>query len=172
MTKYEELQHIIQIKSNTLAAAKARKECWQKIADCLNANNQSGTKRTWEQVRNKYKNIIQSANRKKAEGNRTGGGPPPPAFTPAEELALCSHQGRPILEGVEGGVSSSPCGSGSSQLQAKLLQVEAGTIQLLPPPSQRLTSPEVDEETVSVCSTRPRMVHCSKYKSQCRFPHT
>ena len=30
--QYEEFKHIIQAKSNT-AAAKARKECWQKISD-------------------------------------------------------------------------------------------------------------------------------------------
>ena len=37
MTEYEELKHVINVKSNTVTAAKARKECWQKIADSLNA---------------------------------------------------------------------------------------------------------------------------------------
>ena len=34
--KYEEFKHIIQAKSNTVDAAKTRKECWQKIADSVN----------------------------------------------------------------------------------------------------------------------------------------
>ena len=35
LQQYEEFNHIIQAKSNT-DAAKARKECWQKIADSVN----------------------------------------------------------------------------------------------------------------------------------------
>ena len=58
-----------------------------------------------------------AANRKKNEATTTGGGPPPKGFTPAEELALSSNQGWPLMEGVEGGISSDPGGS-SSQTQA------------------------------------------------------
>ena len=36
LQQYEEVNHIIQAKSNT-DAAKARKKCWQKIADPVNA---------------------------------------------------------------------------------------------------------------------------------------
>ncbi|CAK6970967.1 hypothetical protein D5F01_LYC11269 [Scomber scombrus] len=39
LQKYEEFKHIIQAKSNTVAAAKARKERWQKIADSVNSVN-------------------------------------------------------------------------------------------------------------------------------------
>ena len=44
----------------------------------------------------------------------TGGGFPPKDFTPAEELALSSNQGRPMMEGVQGGMSSDPGGSSSA----------------------------------------------------------
>ena len=37
LTKYEEFRPVIMVRSNTVAAATARKECWQKIADSLNA---------------------------------------------------------------------------------------------------------------------------------------
>jgi len=33
-------------------------------------------------------------------------GPPPEDLTPAEELALTSNRGRPLVEGIEGGTSS------------------------------------------------------------------
>ncbi|KAK0132184.1 hypothetical protein N1851_033019 [Merluccius polli] len=45
----------------------------------------------------KHKNIIQNANRKKAEARKTGGGPPPPPLT---------NRGRPVAEGIPGGSSS------------------------------------------------------------------
>ncbi|KAJ7998091.1 hypothetical protein DPEC_G00218960 [Dallia pectoralis] len=48
-----------------------------------------------------------SANRKKAEAGRTGGGPAPPPLTEAEELALSQNKGRPVSEGISGGSSSS-----------------------------------------------------------------
>ena len=54
-----------------------------------------------------------AANRKKNYAKKTGGGPPPQDFTPAEELALSSNEGRPMMEGVEGGISSDPGGSRS-----------------------------------------------------------
>ncbi|KAF3859015.1 hypothetical protein F7725_021414 [Dissostichus mawsoni] len=69
--------------------------------------------RTWEQTKIKYKNIIQSANRKIKEQRKTGGGPPPAEFTPAEELALSNKKGRPLMVGVEGGFSTDPGGSSS-----------------------------------------------------------
>ncbi len=35
--KYEEYKHVFQARSNTVSDAKAREECWRKIADCVNA---------------------------------------------------------------------------------------------------------------------------------------
>ncbi|KAK0144351.1 hypothetical protein N1851_017277 [Merluccius polli] len=79
-------------KCNTAAAAKGRETAWENIASRVNACNPAGEKRTWQQLKMKYKNIVQtdfySANRKKADARKTGGGPAPPPLTQAEELAL------------------------------------------------------------------------------------
>ena len=47
-----------------------------------------------------------SANRKRADARKTGGGPPPPRFTEVEELAVSQTAGRPVAEGIPGGTSS------------------------------------------------------------------
>ncbi|KAL7385936.1 hypothetical protein ABVT39_002109 [Epinephelus coioides] len=110
---YEKYKTIITAKSNTVSANKAREECWQKIADRVNACGTNTVRRTWQQIRTKHKNIIQSANRKKNEMRKTGGGPAPPQYTASEELALANNEGRPIMEGIEGGIKSDPCASSS-----------------------------------------------------------
>ncbi|XP_054640708.1 uncharacterized protein LOC129186446 isoform X2 [Dunckerocampus dactyliophorus] len=62
----------------------------------------------------KYKNIIQSANRKKAEGRKMSGEPAlapmptPPLKEEEEELVLCQGAGRPVVDGIPGGISSQP----------------------------------------------------------------
>ncbi|CAM4423676.1 unnamed protein product [Leuciscus chuanchicus] len=48
----------------------------------------------------KHKNILQKANRKKAEARLTGGGPPPPPLTPSEELALSLNKGLLAFQGA------------------------------------------------------------------------
>uniref|UniRef100_A0A1A7WR44 Myb/SANT-like DNA-binding domain-containing protein n=2 Tax=Iconisemion striatum TaxID=60296 RepID=A0A1A7WR44_9TELE len=84
---YEEYGHVFRKKSNTAAASKERKAAWEKIAARVNACNSSGEKRTWIQLKMKYKNLIQKANRKRAEARKTSGGPPPAAsLLEAEEL--------------------------------------------------------------------------------------
>ena len=50
--------------------------------------------------------MLHCSYKKKTEASATGGGPPPENLTPAEELALTSNQGRPLVEGIEGGTSS------------------------------------------------------------------
>ena len=40
--------------------------------------------------------------------NTTGRGTAPPPFTTSEELALANNEGRPMMVGVEEGVSSDP----------------------------------------------------------------
>ncbi|KAK0155343.1 hypothetical protein N1851_002300 [Merluccius polli] len=110
---YGDFLHIFRKKSNTAAAAKQRETAWEKIASRVNACNPAGEKRTWQQLKMKYKNIVQtdfySANRKKADARKTGGGPAPPPLTVAEELALSHNTGRPVAEGIPGGSSSSEC---------------------------------------------------------------
>ncbi|XP_034047410.1 uncharacterized protein LOC117528897 [Thalassophryne amazonica] len=144
---YEEFTEMIHAKGNTAKAAKTRKEGWQKVADKLNTINTS-TPRTWEQVKVKYKNIRQTANRKKAELKKTWGGPVGSDITTDEELIVHQHIQRPILEPIEGGTSSSEtmtrCSSGD------FISVTGNMVSLLPVPEQRDddTGDVVDEETV------------------------
>ncbi|KAL0969847.1 hypothetical protein UPYG_G00233160 [Umbra pygmaea] len=106
MTAYAAYEPTFKRKSNTMAAAKERELAWQKIAERVNACNPTGTKRTWQQLKMKYKNILQTANRKKADARRTGGGPP--TLSEAEEMALSHKSRRPITEGISGVTSSDP----------------------------------------------------------------
>ncbi|XP_051968774.1 pro-neuregulin-3, membrane-bound isoform-like isoform X3 [Xyrauchen texanus] len=76
------------------------------MPESLRRTNMTGPKRTWQLVKIKYKNILQTAVKKKACVSGTGGGPPSPEFTPAEELALDINKGRPVLEGIQGGTAT------------------------------------------------------------------
>ncbi|KAK0133466.1 hypothetical protein N1851_030991 [Merluccius polli] len=107
MRSYGESQRVFRKKYNTAAAAKERETAWENIAAWVNACNPAGEKRTWQQLKMKYKNIVQTANRKKADARKTGGGPAPPPLTEAEALALSQNIGRPVAEGIPGGSSSS-----------------------------------------------------------------
>ncbi|XP_050957722.1 uncharacterized protein LOC127158755 [Labeo rohita] len=150
MQKYNEFKHVLQARSNTVSAAKAREDCWRKIADSVNACNPN-SKRTWQQIRTKYKNILQSANRKKCDGRKTGGGPPPPEYTVAEELALSNSEGRPIMDGISGARQSDP-GAGSSK---QVTVVDGNTVALLKPShihAVSQTESVTNEETLSACS--------------------
>ncbi|XP_039538961.1 uncharacterized protein LOC120491741 [Pimephales promelas] len=148
MLAYEEYKPIIMKKSNTAAYAKERQLAWQKITDRVNACNPSGAKRTLCQVKMKHKNILQKANRKKAEARLTGGGPPPPPLTPSEELALSLNKGRPVVDGIPEGTSSEFASSHNNS--SDLVQFADGRIVLLDPPetTQSVTIDD-DEETTS-----------------------
>ncbi|XP_035392196.1 myb/SANT-like DNA-binding domain-containing protein 3 isoform X2 [Electrophorus electricus] len=106
---FEEYKAIITAKCNTAAAAKSRVEAWQKIAERLNASNPSNVKRTWQQVKVKYKNIVQS-NRKRAQKQRLGGGLAMIGFTRAEEQGLWQIRGHPSKDGITYGSSSEQAG--------------------------------------------------------------
>ncbi|KAK7933926.1 hypothetical protein WMY93_004822 [Mugilogobius chulae] len=69
---YEEERDILTAKSNTSTASKLREEAWQRIADKINAASDSGYKRSWQQVKIKHKNIIQSARRRRTEMLKNG----------------------------------------------------------------------------------------------------
>ncbi|CAL8349036.1 unnamed protein product [Boreogadus saida] len=130
MQAYAEQVPIFTKKSNTAAAARAREGAWQEIAEQVNANNPSCPKRTWQQMKMKYKNIVQTANRKKAEARKTGGGPPPAPLTVAEEMALSQQSMRPVAEGIPGGSSSDPP---TPQDRSAFIRVTDGVIALLEP---------------------------------------
>ncbi|KAK0131223.1 hypothetical protein N1851_034089 [Merluccius polli] len=101
MPAYGKYEHIFRRRCNTAAAAKERETQGRTLLP-----ESTREKRTWKQLKMKHKNIIQNANRKKAEARKTGGGPPPPPLTEAEELALSQNRGRPVAEGIPGGSSS------------------------------------------------------------------
>nr|XP_015213721.1 PREDICTED: uncharacterized protein LOC107078715 isoform X2 [Lepisosteus oculatus] len=164
MENYEKEKSVLTARNNTLAAAKAREDAWQRIADKLNACTTMGVKRTWKQVKTKYKNIIQSANKKKREERKTGEGSPLQDFSPADELhSLVQDQGRPIKDGrLRGSCSqqASPTITRSSD------KVTSGSVSLPDPRPKILDKGELatlvrDEETISVFSD-----HVKRSRSQ------
>ncbi|XP_066537663.1 GT1 domain-containing protein isoform X2 [Hoplias malabaricus] len=106
---FEEYKAIITAKCNTAAAARSRVEAWKKIAERLNASNPNNVKRTWQQVKVKYKNIVQS-NRKRAQKQMLGG-ISASGFTHAEELALWQIRGRPMMDAIGWAGSSDHTGA-------------------------------------------------------------
>ncbi|XP_072571008.1 uncharacterized protein [Paramormyrops kingsleyae] len=147
MMAYAEYEHAISKKGNTIAAAKEREQAWQKIADRVNACNPAGIKRTWQQIKMKYKNIVQTANRKKAEARKTGGGPPPTPLTEAEEMALSQNTGRPMADGILGGSSSD---TAMPQDRSSYIRITDGVISVVEPPDTH----EMDEDTLSAVTGR------------------
>ncbi|XP_063759386.1 myb/SANT-like DNA-binding domain-containing protein 4 [Eleginops maclovinus] len=154
MRSYEEYKPTLAAKSNTAAANKARLGCWQQITDRVNSGT-SSAKRTWQQVKMKYKNIIQNANKKKVEIRRTGGGRAPDSFTLAEELALANNSGRVMMDGVAG-VQSNP---GAAEMSTLYVQVEGGNITTLQPPGciHPLTQDDDDDDDETL--TAPSDTH-------------
>ncbi|CAJ1084265.1 uncharacterized protein LOC128029015 isoform X2 [Xyrichtys novacula] len=94
MELYDDSRDIITKKGNTAQINKAREAAWKTIADRLNASNLGGQKRTWQQVKIKYKNILTNATKRKAQLGATGRGPPPEELTQAESLALSYNKGQ------------------------------------------------------------------------------
>ncbi|XP_029913652.1 uncharacterized protein LOC115363529 isoform X2 [Myripristis murdjan] len=155
LEKYEEEKLNIHLKSNTAAAAKSRQNAWQRIADCINACNPSGVKRTWEQVKVKHKNIIAFANRKRNLQRQAGRGGPGEKCSPAEELALTNNEARPIKDGVEAGVASNP-GSQSTHVTTygDIMEV---VVPGVPPTSDTMSQAEavdIRDEMLSTSSDR------------------
>ncbi|XP_070832595.1 uncharacterized protein [Chaetodon trifascialis] len=152
MCSYSEFQHVFRKKCNTAAAAKERETAWENIAARVNACNLAGEKRTWQQLKMKYKNIVQTANRKKADARKTGGGPAPPSLTEAEELALSHNLGMPVAEGIPGGSSSSEL---APQDTSAFIKYSDGAICVVEPPhaTTDLVTDEEHEETLSAAFT-------------------
>ncbi|XP_028456304.1 uncharacterized protein LOC114570260 [Perca flavescens] len=154
MQAYSEYEPVFREKSNTAAAANERETAWEKIVARV-ACNPVGEKRLWKQLKMKYKNIVQTANRKKAEARRTGGGPAPPPLTEAEELALSQNAGRPVAEGIPGGSSSSK--PATSQDTSAFIRYSDGVLTLVDPhvTAEVLEAKETDEEdTLSAATER------------------
>ncbi|CAL8405575.1 unnamed protein product [Arctogadus glacialis] len=131
LESYDEEKGVIMRKCNTKASAIMRNKAWQRIADRVNSCNLTAPKRTREQVKMKYKNVVQAANRKRADSRQTGSGPPI-TFTPVEELALCINAGRPGMEGIPGGTSSESPGPSPSTVNP-LVEYQDGVLLLIEP---------------------------------------
>ncbi|XP_054898374.1 uncharacterized protein LOC129367752 isoform X2 [Poeciliopsis prolifica] len=104
---YEEHAHIFSKKSNKAAEAKARQAAWKSIAARVNACN-SGERRTWMQLKMKYKNMIQKANRKRAAAQNIDSELLIPPLTEAEGLAISQSPPRPNSEGISADSSPEP----------------------------------------------------------------
>ncbi|XP_022052574.1 uncharacterized protein LOC110953059 [Acanthochromis polyacanthus] len=105
---YEEEREILTAKSNTTSASKLREEAWQRIADKINEVSDSGYKRTWQQVKVKHKNIVQTAKRRRAEVNRNEEGSATPSLTSAEEDVLHHKDSRLKVEVLPSGACVDP----------------------------------------------------------------
>ncbi|XP_038139217.1 GT1 domain-containing protein isoform X2 [Cyprinodon tularosa] len=142
---YEEEREILTAKSNTTSASKLREEAWQRIADKINAASDSGYKRTWQQVKVKHKNIIQTAKRKRAEVLRTEGGSGSPSLTSAEEDAACSKESALRMEVLPGG----SCVGNSAASDSSFMSVSGHPVLLLPVTKTEPESLSGDETDVS-----------------------
>ncbi|XP_048865807.1 myb/SANT-like DNA-binding domain-containing protein 4 isoform X3 [Brienomyrus brachyistius] len=129
LEKYEEFRGTFKAKSNTVGAAKERKACWQRIADSVNAYSANGVKRTWTQVKTKYKNIVQTANRKRGSVRQRGGGLL--QNTLVEELTLSNNEGSPLITGFQGMDATYLDPHSTMEIQSET---------------------KVDEESLSICS--------------------
>ncbi|XP_041855666.1 uncharacterized protein LOC121649136 [Melanotaenia boesemani] len=142
---YEEEREILTAKSNTTCASKQREEAWQRIADQINVVSDSGYKRTWQQVKVKHKNIVQTAKRKRAEVIRIEGGSETPSLTSAEEDVLQHRDSTLRVEVLPGGACIAPItGSDSS-----FMSVSGHPVLLLPVTKTEPESLSGDETDIS-----------------------
>ncbi|KAM8885532.1 uncharacterized protein AB9W97_013098 [Spinachia spinachia] len=142
---YEEERAILTAKSNTSTASKLREEAWQRIADKINMVSDSGHKRSWQQVKIKHKNIVQTAKRRQVEGMGNDEGSGTPSLTSAEEDVM-QHKDKMLrVEVLPGGACIEPLvGSDSS-----FISVSGHPVLLLPVTKTEPESPSADETDIS-----------------------
>nr|XP_057916329.1 uncharacterized protein LOC131108912 [Doryrhamphus excisus]XP_057916330.1 uncharacterized protein LOC131108912 [Doryrhamphus excisus] len=122
MEVYEEVKEQIKMKGNTATIIKQRKKAWQSIADRLNALNMTQSPRTWQQVKIKYKNILQNV-KKKAHKKCSAGGSPKADITPAEDIALAENKAR-ISEGTDTNICSSQNSNSFIKVSGSIVKLE------------------------------------------------
>ncbi|KAM7391687.1 hypothetical protein PAMP_022355 [Pampus punctatissimus] len=142
---YEEEKEILTAKSNTTSASKLREEAWQRIADKINAVSDSGYKRTWQQVKVKHKNIVQTAKRRRAGVIKDGGRSATPSLTSAEEDMLQHKDTTLRMEVIPGGACIEPL-TGS---ESSFINVSGHPVVLLPVTKTEPDSLSSDETDVS-----------------------
>ncbi|XP_015236240.1 PREDICTED: uncharacterized protein LOC107088525 [Cyprinodon variegatus] len=139
---YEEHAHIFRKKSNKAVDAKARQAAWKHIAARVNACNSSGEKRTWMQLKTKYKNMIKKVNRKRFEAYKIDGELLIPPLTEDEGLAICQNSPTMGSEGLSGHNSPEP---GPNQNT-----VTEDVFYIVEPPA----TATAEEDAQSSCSTK------------------
>ncbi|XP_031156673.1 uncharacterized protein LOC116050602 [Sander lucioperca] len=142
---YEEEREVLTAKSNTTSASKLREEAWQRIADKINAVSDSGYKRSWQQVKVKHKNIVQTAKRRQVGVMRTEGGSATPSLTSAEEDVLQHKDSLLRVEVLPGGACIEPL-TGSDD---SFISVSGHPVLLLPVTKTEPESLSSDETDVS-----------------------
>ncbi|KAI4873380.1 hypothetical protein NFI96_017375, partial [Prochilodus magdalenae] len=121
-------------------------------------SNPNNVKRTWQQVKVKYKNIVQCANRKRAQKQMLGGGLSASGFTHAEEMALWQIRGRPMMDGIAWAGSSEQAGSGVRSPSSTEAESSGPLIQPVPTIIDSAEEPidhsdsDHDEKNIVVCS--------------------
>ncbi|XP_029367451.1 uncharacterized protein LOC115049409 isoform X2 [Echeneis naucrates] len=142
---YEEEREILTAKSNTTSASKLREEAWQRIADKINAVSDSGYKRTWQQVKVKHKNIVQTAKRRRVELMRNDGDSTTPSLTSAEDDVLQHKDNRLRVEVLPGATCLEPLTGSDSPF----ISVSGHPVLLLPVTKTEPESLSSDETDVS-----------------------
>ncbi|XP_056318793.1 GT1 domain-containing protein [Danio aesculapii] len=150
MEGYDEVRHLIKTKGNTIAAARLRQDAWRKIASKLNASNPLGPRRTWQQVKTKYKNIVQSANKRKAALKKMGLVQTKEEYIDEEEPPIENNVDGPIIESIVGGCSSDPGDMPDMPGCSSYVKVIEHGITLIQPP---LSDEEQDSEPVEDVKT-------------------
>ncbi|XP_041653887.1 uncharacterized protein LOC121516593 [Cheilinus undulatus] len=147
MKSYSEYEHIFRRKSNTAAAAREREAAWEDIAARINALKSSGETRTWKQVKMKYKNIVQTVNRKRAGLFRLEGGPASP-----EDQILSLNMEIPEAEDIPAGSSPDPANPPDTRT---FISNPDGVLYLVEPhgASELLQPEEEDEEDALSAAT-------------------
>ncbi|CAI5651030.1 GT1 domain-containing protein [Oreochromis aureus] len=142
---YEEEREILTAKSNTTSASKLREEAWQRIADKINAVSDSGYKRTWQQVKVKHKNIVQTAKRKRVAMMRNEGGSATPSLNSGEDDVLHHKDNGLRVEVLPGGACIDPAAVSDSSF----MSVSGHPVLLLPVTKTEPESLSSDETDVS-----------------------
>ncbi|XP_068167100.1 GT1 domain-containing protein isoform X2 [Antennarius striatus] len=138
---YEEEREILTAKSNTTSASKLREGAWQRIADKINVSSDSGYKRTWQQVKVKHKNMVQTAKRRRAEVMRNDDGLATMSLISAEDDVL-QDKDKLRLEILQGGACM-------ESLSAPDSSYGSGPVLLLPVTKTEPDSLSSDETDVS-----------------------
>ncbi|XP_043972423.1 uncharacterized protein LOC122830802 isoform X3 [Gambusia affinis] len=151
---YEEHAHIFSKKSNKAAAAKARQAAWKSVAARVNACN-SGERRTWMQLKMKYKNMIQKANRKRAAARKIDSELLIPPLTEADGLAITQSSPRPVSEGTSADSSPEP---GAHQDTAGT----DGVYVVEPSATATGEEPAVEDDVLSAATKKEAEIHTER----------